>query len=73
VARTLDRALRLALGFKRSPLKAARRLVLDTRLSTAHVAERSGFSSIAALSRAFRREFGQPPSAARRAAQRPSP
>jgi transcriptional regulator GlxA family with amidase domain len=54
-------------------LKAARRLVLDTRLSMADVAERTGFSSIAALSRAFRRQYGSPPSAARKAAQSPSP
>lgn len=53
-------------------LKAARRLVLDTRLSMADVAERTGFSSISALSRAFRREYGLPPSAARHAAQRSS-
>ncbi|MBB5222180.1 transcriptional regulator GlxA family with amidase domain [Amaricoccus macauensis] len=54
-------------------LKAARRLVLDTRLPMVDVAERTGFSSISALSRAFRREYGLPPSAARKAAQRPSP
>lgn len=54
-------------------LKAARRLVLDTRLPMAEVAERTGFSSISALSRAFRREYGLPPTAARRPAQRPSP
>lgn len=49
-------------------LKAARRLVLDTRLPMADVADRTGFSSISALSRAFRREYGVPPSAARKAA-----
>lgn len=48
-------------------LNAARRLVLDTNLSLADIAERTGFSAIASLSRAFRRHFGQPPSAARRA------
>lgn len=47
-------------------LKAARRLVLNTSIPIADVAERSGFSAIASLSRAFRREFGAPPSAARR-------
>ncbi|MFZ0605205.1 MAG: helix-turn-helix domain-containing protein [Roseiarcus sp.] len=47
-------------------LNAARRLVLNTNLSIAEVAERSGFSAIASLSRAFRRRFGSPPSAARR-------
>lgn len=46
-------------------LQAARRLVVDTDLSMAETAVRTGFSSIAALSRAFRRQFGQPPSAAR--------
>jgi AraC family transcriptional regulator, glycine betaine-responsive activator len=48
-------------------LNVARRLVLDTNLSIAEVADRSGFSAIASLSRAFRRQFGSPPSAARRA------
>jgi transcriptional regulator GlxA family with amidase domain len=48
-------------------LNAARRLVLDTNLPMADIAERTGFSAIASLSRAFRRQFGAPPSAARRA------
>lgn len=48
-------------------LNAARRLVLDTNLPIADIAERTGFSAIASLSRAFRRQFGVPPSAARRA------
>ncbi|MFK8252763.1 GlxA family transcriptional regulator [Ancylobacter terrae] len=47
-------------------LNAARRLVLDTNLPIADIAERTGFSAIASLSRAFRRQFGAPPSAARR-------
>lgn len=47
-------------------LQAARRLVVDTDLSMAETAVRTGFSSIASLSRAFRRRFGHPPSAARR-------
>lgn len=47
-------------------LKAARRLVVDTRMSMADTAVRTGFSSIAALSRAFRRQYGVPPTAARR-------
>lgn len=47
-------------------LQAARRLVVDTDLSMAETAVRTGFSSIASLSRAFRRQFGHPPSAARR-------
>jgi transcriptional regulator GlxA family with amidase domain len=50
-------------------LQAARRLVTDTRLSMADIAVRTGFSSIASLSRAFRRQFGQAPSAARRGSQ----
>jgi AraC family transcriptional regulator, glycine betaine-responsive activator len=48
-------------------LNAARRLVVDTKLSIAEIAERTGFSAIASLSRAFRRQFGAPPSVARRA------
>ncbi len=47
-------------------LKAARRLVIDTRMSMADTAVRTGFSSIAALSRAFRRQYGVPPTTARR-------
>ncbi len=43
-------------------LKAARRLILDTRLSMADTAEQTGFSSISSLSRAFKRHFGQSPS-----------
>jgi AraC family transcriptional regulator, glycine betaine-responsive activator len=54
-------------------IKAARRLVLDTRLSMADTAERTGFSSIASLSRAFRRQYGMPPTGARKSSQRPSP
>ncbi|WP_314189229.1 GlxA family transcriptional regulator [Paracoccus yeei] len=47
-------------------LQAARRLVMDTGLSMAEIAVRTGFSTVAGLSRAFRRQFGQAPSAARR-------
>lgn len=47
-------------------LQAARRLVTDTRHPLAEVALRTGFSSAATLSRAFRRRFGLPPSALRR-------
>ena len=79
-ARTLETLFRGTVGtspgayYLALRLKAARRLVLDTRLPMADVAERSGFSSIAALSRAFRREYGQPPTAAAGgSAQRPSP
>lgn len=47
-------------------LKAARRLIVDTRLSVTETAARTGFSSVAALSRAFKRQFGLTPTAARR-------
>jgi AraC family transcriptional regulator, glycine betaine-responsive activator len=47
-------------------LKAARRLVVDTRMSMADTAVRTGFTSIASLSRAFRRQYGMAPTAARR-------
>ena len=47
-------------------LNAARRLLLDARLPAAEIAVRSGFSSISAFSRAFKRRFGQSPSAFRR-------
>ena len=46
-------------------LSAARRLVVDTNLRMAEIAERTGFSSVASLSRAFRRHFGMPPSTTR--------
>lgn len=46
-------------------LKAARRLIVDTRLSVTEAAARTGFSSVAALSRAFKRQFGLSPTAAR--------
>lgn len=53
--------------FLKLRIAQARRLVVDTNLSMAEIADRSGFSSISALSRAFRRHYGQAPSAARRA------
>ena len=43
-------------------LQAARRMITDTRHPLAEVALRTGFSSPSALSRAFRHQFGQPPS-----------
>lgn len=49
-------------------LKAARRLVVDTRMSMADTAVRTGFTSIASLSRAFRRQYGVAPTVARRQA-----
>ena len=47
-------------------LAAARRIITDTRHPLAEVALRCGFSSPSALTRAFRRKFGRPPSALRR-------
>lgn len=49
-------------------LKAARRLVVDTRMSMADTAVRTGFASIASLSRAFKRQYGVAPTVARRQA-----
>jgi AraC family transcriptional regulator, glycine betaine-responsive activator len=78
-ARTLETLFRGTVGtspgayYLSQRVKAARRLVLDTRLSMADTAERTGFSSISSLSRAFRRQYGMPPTAARRSGQRPSP
>ncbi|MEF2070826.1 helix-turn-helix domain-containing protein [Consotaella aegiceratis] len=42
-------------------LRAARRLIVDTDIPIAAVAVRTGFSSISALSRSFKRHFGQAP------------
>ena len=52
-----------ALGLR---LQAARRMLTDTAHPLAEVALRTGFSSPATLSRAFRARFGQPPGALRR-------
>lgn len=46
-------------------LQAARRLITDTRHPLSEIALRTGFSSPATLSRAFRKRFGAPPSALR--------
>ncbi len=46
-------------------LQAARRMLTDTRHPLTEIALRTGFSSAATLSRAFRAEFGHPPSALR--------
>jgi transcriptional regulator GlxA family with amidase domain len=48
-------------------LQAARRLITDTRHPMAEIALRTGFSSPSVLSRAFRRQFGQPPRVVRKA------
>lgn len=50
-------------------LGAARRLLVDARLSLAEVAARTGFASPATLSRACRRRFGVPPGQLRRMEQ----
>lgn len=47
-------------------LQAARRMLTDTRHSLTEIALRTGFSGQSALSRAFRAQFGKPPSALRR-------
>ncbi|MEZ5798005.1 MAG: GlxA family transcriptional regulator [Paracoccaceae bacterium] len=47
-------------------LQAARRMLTDTRHPLAEVALRTGFTSPATLSRAFRRSYGHPPGALRR-------
>ncbi|MFC3181646.1 GlxA family transcriptional regulator [Cypionkella sinensis] len=52
-----------ALGLR---LAAARRMITDTRHPLAEVALRCGFSSASSLSRAFRGQFGIPPSSLRR-------
>lgn len=65
--RTLETAFRR--GAEQSPgqfylglrLNMARRLVADTNLAMTDVAVRCGFSSVSALSRAFKRRFGASP------------
>jgi len=52
-----------ALGLR---LAAARRMLTDTRHPLAEIALRTGFSSPATLSRAFKARFGQPPGALRK-------
>ncbi|QPC85558.1 helix-turn-helix domain-containing protein [Mesorhizobium sp. NBSH29] len=71
-ARTLELIFKASIGetpgayYLRLRLNAARRLVLDTRVPMAEIAERAGFSSAATFSRAFSRTFGQPPVRLRR-------
>ena len=71
-ARTLETIFRRSIGetpgayYLRLRLNAARRLVLDTRVTMAEIALRTGFSSAAAFSRAFSKAFGQPPARLRR-------
>lgn len=80
-ARRLETLFREALGTTPAAhaldlrLQAARRMLTDTRHPLAEVALRTGFSSPATLSRAFRSRFGLPPGALRRAlvADHPGP
>jgi transcriptional regulator GlxA family with amidase domain len=71
-ARTLESVFGRSIGetpgayYIRLRLNAARRLVLDTRLAMADIAERSGFSSAAGFSRAFSKSFGEAPARMRR-------
>lgn len=71
--RTLELLFRQALGvgpgayYLRLRLQAARRLLLDTRLSVQAIAVRSGFGSHSAFSRMFRQHHTLSPSAYRRA------
>jgi transcriptional regulator GlxA family with amidase domain len=69
--RTLETLFQKAIGespgayFLRLRLSAARRLVRDSRIPLADIAARTGFSSAASFSRAFRKAFGTAPSALR--------
>ncbi|MGN6550955.1 MAG: GlxA family transcriptional regulator [Pararhizobium sp.] len=69
--RTLETLFVKAIGespgayFLRLRLSAARRLVRDSRIPLADVAARTGFSSAASFSRAFRKTFGASPSSLR--------
>ncbi|PWK65712.1 GlxA family transcriptional regulator [Aminobacter sp. AP02] len=71
-SRTLESIFRASIGetpgayYLRLRLSAARRLVIDTKVSMAEVAERTGFSSAAAFSRSFSRAFGTAPVRMRR-------
>lgn len=71
-ARTLENIFRHSIGetpgayYLRLRLSAARRLVVDTRVSMAEIAERTGFSSAAIFSRSFSRAFGSAPVRLRR-------
>ncbi|WP_172329792.1 GlxA family transcriptional regulator [Mangrovicoccus sp. HB161399] len=69
--RQLQRKFRDALGvaamdcYRRIRLETARDLARGTRLQMAEIAEITGFSSQSALSGAYRRQFGEPPTATR--------
>lgn len=55
----------------RARLERARGMLMQTDLPVTQVAEACGFASPAHFSRAFRRQFGKPPSATRRPAELP--
>lgn len=55
-----------AVVYRRLRLNLARKLVVDTELSVAEVALRSGYSDPAAMTRAFRAEFATTPQALRK-------
>lgn len=71
-ARTLETIFARSIGetpgayYLRLRLNAARRLVIDTRIAMADIAERTGFSSAAAFSRAFSRSFSEAPTRLRK-------
>jgi LacI family transcriptional regulator len=70
--RSLERRFRATLErglgeeIRRVHLERAKDLLATTALSVAEVAERAGFSSVHYLSRVFRQETGQTPTAYRR-------
>lgn len=70
--RTLETLFQKSIGespgayFLRLRLNAARRLVRDSRIPLADIAARTGFSSAASFSRAFRKAYGASPSSLRR-------
>ncbi len=70
-ARTLESIFRASIDetpgayYLRLRLAAARRLVVDTRVAMTDIAERTGFSSAAAFSRAFSKAFGEAPTKVR--------
>lgn len=76
--RSLEKLFRMSIGetpgayFIRLRLSVARRMVTDTRTPIADIADRTGFSSASAFSRAFAKAFGSPPAAVRRAHTRSS-
>lgn len=52
--------------YRRMRLNLARKLVSETDLAVAEIALRAGYENASAMTRAFREEFGQPPSAMRK-------